>query len=161
MSKPDCHKATCGWSESHQICIWLNCIHGKAKPVIPRYEESPTMTEPLIYSHSKWDALLDQTIAEIKKLSVAKGGEYAGDSDRLANFRRNGANLGLPMETIWAVYAGKHWDAIMQYIRDERKGKTRTRLEPIAGRVDDLLVYLLLLKAMLDESTKPEGPANV
>jgi hypothetical protein len=55
------------------------------------------------------------------------------------------------METVWAVYAGKHWDAIQQFIKDQRNGKERERLEPIEGRVDDLLVYLLLFKAMLQE----------
>ena len=106
---------------------------------------------PKTYSHKSWAALLASTTAQIEELSAKKGGEYAGDDDRLANFRRNGAALGLPMETVWAVYAGKHWDAIQQFIRDQRNGKARERLEPIAGRVDDLLVDLLLFKAMLEE----------
>ena len=107
--------------------------------------------EPSGYSHSRWEALLDSAVAQIKSLSSLKGGEYAGDSDRLANFRRNAAALGLPMETVWAVYSAKHMDAIMQYIKDLNEGKTRERLEPISGRVDDLLVYLLLFKAILEE----------
>lgn len=105
-----------------------------------------------VFTHAAWAALLDEAVQNIRQLSELKGGEYAGDTDRLANFRRNGEALGLPMETVWAVYAGKHWDAIQQYIRDQRSGTSRERLEPIAGRVDDLLVYLLLFKAMLKES---------
>ena len=107
-----------------------------------------------IYEHEKWDNILSQTVQNITKLATLKGGEYAGDNDRLANFRRNGAALGLPMETVWAVYAGKHWDAIQQFIRDSREGKTRERLEPIEGRIDDLIVYLVLLKAMVEERTE-------
>jgi hypothetical protein len=103
------------------------------------------------FSHERWNTLVDDAFAEMKKLAQMKGGEYSGDDDRLLNFRRNGANLGLPMETVWAVYAGKHWDAIQQFIKDQRNGKERERLEPIEGRVDDLLVYLLLFKAMLQE----------
>lgn len=103
------------------------------------------------YAHDRWTKLLADTMIQMQELSAKKGGEYSGDDDRLANFRRNGAALGLPMETVWAVYAGKHWDAIQQFIKDQRNGKERERLEPIAGRVDDLLVYLLLFKAMLDE----------
>ena len=98
---------------------------------------------------------------EIEKLGTLKGGEYAGDVDRLANFRRNGLALGIPMETVWAVYAGKHWDALIQYIKDKQAGHSRERLEPIAGRVDDLLVYLILFLCMLDEAGElklsPEG----
>lgn len=107
-----------------------------------------------VFTHAEWDKLLDKTIEEIRKLSMQKGGEYAGDVDRLANFRRNGERLGLPMETVWAVYAGKHWDALQQYIQDARVGKVRQRMEPIEGRVDDLLVYLLLFKAMLAEAAQ-------
>lgn len=114
-----------------------------------------------VFKHEEYNALLDATFAQLRKLSELKGGEYAGDVDRLANFRRNGANLGLPMETVWAVYAGKHWDAIQQYIQDQRNGKVRERLEGIEGRVDDLLVYLLLFKAMLVETERVASSQRV
>lgn len=108
------------------------------------------MTSPT-YSHAQWENLLNTTFAELAKLAKLKGGEYSGDHDRLANFRRNGAAQDLPMETIWSIYAAKHWDAIQQWIKDDRNGVMRDRLESIEGRVDDLLVYLLLFKAMLQE----------
>ena len=111
----------------------------------------PSSTTPA-FSHERWDDLLEEAVAQIKSLSTLKGGEYAGDTDRLANFRRNAAVLDLPMESIWAVYAAKHWDALIQFIKDKNNGKTRERLEPISGRVDDLLVYLLLFKAILEEA---------
>jgi len=109
-----------------------------------------------MFSHERYNKIISETVAEIKKLGELKGGEYAGDTDRLANFRRNGDNLGLPMATVWAVYAGKHWDAINQFIKDERSGKERVRLEPISGRVDDLLVYLILFKCILAEANITE-----
>lgn len=107
------------------------------------------------YTHKQWDFLLDNTVNQLKLLSSTKGSEYAGDNDRLANFRRNGRALGLPMETVWAVYAGKHWDAIQQYVKDLFSGNKRTRSEPISGRADDLIVYLLLFKAMCEERQEP------
>ena len=111
-----------------------------------------TKPDPRRYSHERFDQLIAETVQEIQKLSSLKGGEYAGDDDRLANFRRNAFALGLPMESIWAVYCAKHWDAVMQYIQDQNTGKTRTRLESIEGRVDDIIVYMILFKAMLDET---------
>lgn len=104
-----------------------------------------------MFSHTKYQELVESTIANINQLSKLKGGEYAGDTDRLANFRRNGQNLGLPMEVVWAVYAAKHWDAVLQYINDLSNGKERERLEPLSGRLDDLIVYCILFKAMLQE----------
>lgn len=103
------------------------------------------------FSHAKYQELVEKTIAEINRLSKLKGGEYAGDDDRLANFRRNGENLRLPMEVIWAIYAAKHWDAVIQYISDLNNGKTRQRAEPLSGRLDDIIVYCILFKAMLAE----------
>lgn len=109
------------------------------------------MSKNKIFSQEQWSVLLSSSTERIKSLAALKGGEYAGDLDRLANFRRNGESLGLPMETIWVVYAGKHWDALQQYVKDLQSGRERERVEPIDGRVDDLLVYLLLFKAMLLE----------
>lgn len=108
------------------------------------------------YSNDQWEKLLSQTVEQIKQLAKLKGAEYSGDLDRLDNFRRNGQDVGLPMETIWRVYAGKHWDALTTYIRDLQAGRVRERSEPIASRVDDLLVYLLLFKAMLEERALPK-----
>lgn len=108
-----------------------------------------------IYPHSRYDALVEETVANLKRLGQLKGGEYAGDNDRLANFRRNAEAIGVPMETIWAVYAAKHWDAVMQYVKDLQTGKTRARLEPLAGRLDDIIVYCTLFKAMLEERETP------
>lgn len=104
-----------------------------------------------LFSRARYNALVDETTARLKRLSEIKGGEYAGDDDRLKNFRRNAAALGLTMESIWAVYAAKHWDAVMQFVKDLNDGKTRERMEPLSGRLDDLIVYCLLFKAMLAE----------
>jgi hypothetical protein len=98
-----------------------------------------------------YDKLLAATWEAVIELGRKKGGEYAGDRDRLTNFRRNAADLELPMEVIWRIYAAKHWDAIGQYIRDLAAGTTRPRMESLAGRCDDLIVYLILFKAMLLE----------
>lgn len=108
------------------------------------------------YSHERYDQLLAQTIEKIKQLGRLKGGEYAGDDDRLANFRHGGERIKIPMETTWWVYANKHWDAITQFVQDIQTGKKRERLEGLAGRADDLIVYLLLFKAMIDEREQGE-----
>lgn len=111
-----------------------------------------------IYSHERYNQLAEGTFNEIRKLAALKGGEYAGDGDRLANFRRNAMDQDLPMETIWRVYAAKHWDAIGQYCKDRLTGKSRDRLESISGRADDLITYLILFKAMVEEN---ESRGNV
>lgn len=103
-----------------------------------------------------WEQLLDEQVTSIRSLAHLKGGEYAGDVDRLANFRRNAEALNLPMSTVWGVYAAKHWDAITQFIKDTQAGTSRPRSEPITGRVDDLIVYLILFKGIYEEWMKAQ-----
>lgn len=126
-----------------------------ALAAMPHYfkaeKERKTMHDTRSYTHDRYDVLVDNTVHMIKQLSEQKGGEYAGDEDRLANFRRNAEAIGLSMEQVWRVYAGKHWDAITQFVHDLGTGKTRPRMESLAGRADDLIVYLILFKAMLEE----------
>ncbi len=105
-----------------------------------------------IFPVTDYDAILEETITKIKSLGILKGGEYAGDIDRLANFRRHADQIEIPYELVWRIYAGKHWDSINQYVKDIMKGHSRVRLESLDGRVDDLIVYLLLFKCMLREA---------
>jgi hypothetical protein len=105
------------------------------------------------FSIEEYNRILESSFARVRELGELKGGEYAAEADRLDNFRRNAVDCGITMETCWRVYAGKHWDAISTYIRDLQTGKTRKRLEGMEGRVDDLLVYLVLFKCMLIERT--------
>lgn len=121
------------------------------KSSIPAQSSQQSIPNALLFSHSAWDKLLSEAIVTLRSLSELKGGEYSGDDDRLANFRRNAEAVGCSMELVWRIYAGKHFDAISQYVKDLQTGKTRPRSEPIEGRVDDLIVYLLLFKAILQE----------
>jgi hypothetical protein len=95
---------------------------------------------------------LDETQTSISSLATTKGREYSGDTDRLLNFKRNAAALGLKSSTIWAVYSAKHWDAIMQHVRDLEQNTPRELSEPINGRINDLILYLILLKGILREA---------
>lgn len=94
--------------------------------------------------------LQDQVFERVRELGRSKGRDYAGDADALANFKRHGQILGLSPLVIWAVYAGKHWDAVMAYIREP----DRATSEPIQGRIDDLVTYLTLLTALIEERDK-------
>jgi len=106
----------------------------------------------LSYSFDRFNNLIESTVAEIQKLASVKGGEYtAGKEDRLDNFRRQAIELEVPMELIWKVYAQKHWDALSTYVNDIVHGRDRPRSEPITGRADDIIVYLILFKAICDE----------
>lgn len=104
-----------------------------------------------------WDKLVQDAFERVMQLSKLKGEEYSGTVNRLENFRRNANNLDLHAEQVWAVYAAKHWDALMQYVNDTADGKTRLTVESLSGRIDDLIVYLLLFEAMHRARLKDRG----
>ncbi len=92
--------------------------------------------------------LMDKVFSEeIMALREAGQKEYAGDGrDAFHNFNEIAIQLGLePIDVLW-VYAYKHVQGILNYI----KGHESQR-EDVRGRINDLIVYLFLLRAMIDE----------
>lgn len=95
--------------------------------------------------------VVESTFLECKALLGLKGGEYAGSADRLANFKRGAALAGVtPLQCLF-IYLSKHYDAVSTFVRDEAEGKQRPRSEPIDGRLDDMINYCLLAKALISE----------
>ncbi len=110
--------------------------------------------------------MLESAHARMMELTRTKGEEYSGSDDQLANFRRLSARTSLTMKQVWLVYFTKHMDAIETFIRDEAAGTQRALSEPIVGRIDDALLYLQLLRAMVVTDVRPvaspvpPGPAS-
>lgn len=95
-------------------------------------------------------AMVDEDYKAIRKINEAKGHDYAGDDDALANFKQQGVALGLTPEQVWGVFAGKHWAAVMTFIRE---GDVAS--EPIEGRIHDVILYSFLLLGLIREK-QPE-----
>lgn len=102
------------------------------------------------YTQQELELLIESTVQSILSLVRIKGVEYSGPVDCLANFRRNAERLGVTPELIWAVYAGKHWDAIQTWAQNCNRGIVQEHSEPIPGRMDDLITYLILAKALFN-----------
>ena len=97
--------------------------------------------------------LLDDATKNIMK---SKGREYAGDGDRLANFKRGSINVGVNPETVLYIYMQKHFDSLTTFIRDLERANwlctvTEKLSEPIQERMKDLVNYLLLLNGLIIE----------
>ncbi len=72
--------------------------------------------------------------------------EYARDTDVFANFEKLSLDLGISREQVLWVQAMKHRDGIASYIRG-----VRSQREDVRGRIIDLINYLRLLYAMVEE----------
>lgn len=103
-----------------------------------------------------FNVVVQETIASIENLLRVKGGEYAGSEDRLANFKRGQLRTGAhPYQVLW-IYLSKHIDSVETYIKDTAAGISRERSEPIDGRLDDIINYCLLMKALVKETQQNE-----
>ena len=107
---------------------------------------------------SRFLKLIESTFTEIRQLTATKGEEYSNtakvDADQLANFKRQAADLGMTQEQILSVYLNKHLDGIKSYVRTGVQHS-----EPIVGRIDDAILYLLLFKAMVvDKAEEANNP---
>lgn len=85
---------------------------------------------------------------EINKLREEGQKEYAHkDGNAFANFERTGAELEIPREKVLWTFAMKHKDGIAAYINGHKSQR-----EDVRGRINDLIVYLFLLRGMVDEN---------
>ena len=91
--------------------------------------------------------LVVNTNEQIQHLSATKGADYASEADVCLNFKRAAERQGLTPEQIWATYWGKHVDAIFSYCRN---GQVES--EPVQSRIQDAILYLHLLNAMLQDA---------
>ncbi len=71
-------------------------------------------------------------------------GEQQGD--RIAAFRRIARDINITMRQAWAVFCQKHWGAVMKFVKD---GTVES--EPIDGRINDIINYMVLLGAIIDD----------
>lgn len=90
--------------------------------------------------------LLDEVHQKCVELNETKGHDYAGDEDALSNFKEAAARLGIEKEKVWAVYADKHWQAVMTFC-----SQGQVESEPIEGRLLDVILYCQLLLGMIRE----------
>lgn len=97
--------------------------------------------------------LIEDTFNTMLKLSDTKGAEYASDrqnQNRHENFDRAAVRMNLTPEQVLQVLLDKHITAIYTWIsRVANPPKTEVvTSEPITGRIDDAILYLILLKGL-------------
>tara|TARA_B110000467_G_C18299786_1_gene470492 strand:+ start:583 stop:1074 length:492 start_codon:yes stop_codon:yes gene_type:complete len=100
------------------------------------------------------ELLNSKIIPAMKSMRKAGGDEYARtEEDIFANFKRVASTLDLTVEDVMMVYSLKHIDGVIAHC----KGHISQR-EDVRGRITDLLVYLSLLWAYIeDEEDVEEG----
>lgn len=95
------------------------------------------------------DEFFARKFADCIDLIRKKNSDYTqghGAHDRIAHFRAAAQDLDLPMLKIWQVFVRKHWATIQKFANG---GKLES--EPIDGRIDDVINYMVLLAAIIED----------
>jgi hypothetical protein len=112
---------------------------------------APTLSVP------EMQAFIEDFFERIRRVREAGQREYAHtDANVFGNFDRIAAALGLTRETVMMTYALKHMDGIVAFVRGHRSQR-----EHVTGRVEDLVMYLLLLAASEEARGGHEGAQAV
>ena len=95
---------------------------------------------------------MQQQFDRLLELNNVKGHDYAGDEDALSNFKQDAERIrkiaaNNPVFAKWYTYFDKHWQAILTFLEE---GDVKS--EPIEGRIDDALLYLFLLRGLIEEA---------
>jgi len=105
-------------------------------------------------NREEFNRFRDAEYDRIVKINEEKGHDYAGEADVLSNFREAAVRLAIPQEKVWAVYADKHWQAVMTFCREGQVAS-----EPIEGRLHDVILYCFLLLGLLEDKNQAEAKA--
>lgn len=97
------------------------------------------------------DKVMFDVFFECSELREAGQREYAGAEKPFGNFERLAEELSsvsesLTRELILWVYAKKHEDGIRSYLNGHKSQR-----EDVRGRINDFIVYMILLRAMIEE----------
>jgi len=93
-------------------------------------------------------SVMETVFEECRGLRSAGQKEYAHrEENAFANFERVAERLGLSREQTLLVYAEKHMDGIHSYVQGHKSQR-----ESVKGRINDMVVYLCLLRGMVDEA---------
>lgn len=104
------------------------------------------MKKSLFTTQEDLAKIMEMVFEECQSLRGAGQKEYAGGENAFGNFVRLAEELDSTPEKVLWTYAMKHKDGIAAHIR----GHVSQR-EPIEGRINDLIVYLCILRGMIHE----------
>lgn len=96
---------------------------------------------------SELQDLMAKVFDEVRHINNTKGVEYATDRDALQNFK-DGLEFGITPYQNLMVALNKHYRSIQAFVKNGAVSSN----EPIEGRINDLILYSILLRALVQES---------
>ena len=95
-----------------------------------------------------WEDHLEEFQRDQRELLSAKGADYSGDFDRLANFR---GTPGISQEQALVVHIWKQYFAVCRWAQNPKEERTQT----VRERLMDIANYCILGAALAEEPGVP------
>lgn len=99
--------------------------------------------------------IMREVFARVQGVADAKAVDYASKTDTLANFKELALVTGVTPFEVWRVLFMKHVVSVIRAIKQNPCNPV-TITEPIDGRIDDLLNYLVLFLCLVEDAQAPE-----
>lgn len=104
-------------------------------------------------TRDEMEAVMEMVFDECMGLRNAGQMEYAHrEENAFANFERVAERMGTSREAVLLVYAEKHMDGIHSWVQGHKSQR-----EAVTGRINDMIVYLCLLRGMTEELKENEA----
>lgn len=100
--------------------------------------------------YATFNALVEKQLQACRDVLVPKGAEYSRNGERLHNFKRAAAQLGVTPEQALLGMEVKHRTSLLDMVDDVASG-TLPSMAVLDEKVTDSINYLLLLKGLLSE----------
>lgn len=102
----------------------------------------------------QFEAIFQHRVGHAQETLVEKAKEYASKTDRLHNFKAQGALNGVSaLEACWGN-ASKHAVSVADMVREEGRGATEYPMSMWDEKLGDLLNYCILTYACVCEQKK-------
>lgn len=106
------------------------------------------------------ETVKQNTFDSIDRLFRTKGAEYSSDTNRFENFLDAGRSENIPPEkALWYMML-KHYISIRKFVMELATDRRRS-LDKWSEKIDDMITYLILLKAMIRRRTHIEQVVEV
>ena len=98
-------------------------------------------------NHKQMAKVMEDIMKTVKYMRDEGQKEYAHDDGNVfANFNRISDLLGIDRKKVLMTYMLKHVDGVAAYVKGHKSQR-----EDVTGRITDIIVYLTLLWAMIEE----------
>lgn len=101
--------------------------------------------------HETFDAILEDRLTKTREVLGKKKAEYA-TADRLHNFKRAAAITGETPAQVCVGFMVKHTVSVLDIVDEFARG-SKGKSELIDEKIGDAINYLILLEAILKETT--------